>query len=66
MSNYRPGTHINVASYDTPKHFAPAESWKDRDRRADKRRERRERARRTVTRQQGPPDTRKEDGNAPH
>lgn len=76
MNGYRPGAQINVAGWDGPRHYSPGESWKDRDRRADARRERRERARRTVTRKQGPPGSpltdslhgtpppnRKEDGN---
>lgn len=55
MSDYTPGAHIARAGWAGPQHFAPSESWKDRDRRADARRERRERARRTVTRKAGPP-----------
>ena len=56
MSTYYPGRFVETAEYGQ-RHFSPAESWREREARADARRERRERARRTVRRRAGPPES---------
>lgn len=56
MSRYPAEVQIDFAD-DTPRHFAPTESWREREAKADKSRARRERAKRTVRRRAGPPES---------